>query len=585
MKTLQRLAQFLRPFWASSLLAVLTGTATVAAGIGLLGTSAYLIATASLRPSVAVLQVAIVGVRFFGISRGVFRYLERLVSHSVNFRLLAELRVWFYQAVEPLAPGGVEDLRAGDVLSRASGDIDALENFFVRAAAPGLTALVITTGVSLFAAGYAASMALALLGGLSIACILLPLFVYWAGRGPGRRVAQARTVYSTWLVDTLQGLTDYSLYGKDRARLAVAAGAGRALARAQKDLAGAGAAANAFQLLVSGATLCIVLWVGVPLVRAGVFDGVSLAVLALMSLAAFEVAGPLGQAAQTLELSLASARRLFEIADAPIPTREPATPCAAPESGALAVEKVTFRYPQSRQNALHEVSLTLPEGKRMALVGPSGAGKSTLVDLLLRFRLPDSGRIGLGTCDTAEMGSEAVRRVVAASEQRVHLFSATLKQNLALTRPDAPEGEIGRAAQIAGLEPLIESLPNGLDTWIGAQGAQLSGGERRRVAIARALLASPQILVLDEPFAGLDPLAARGILERLLATWNGSLLLVTHQFIGMDSMDEIAVLNAGEISQRGSHLDLIATEGWYARAWNVQRNILPDAPAEPRLGD
>ena len=217
---LRLLISFLLPFWRQVGLSVLLGVATVASGIGLLGTSAYLIAYAALQPSVAALQVAIVGVRFFGISRAIGRYLERLVSHSVNFRLLSGLRVWFYQRLEPLAPARLQTLRSGDLLGRAVADIETLENFYVRAVAPPLVALLVVAGVGWFVARYDPRSAILLVGALLAAGVGVPSLVFLLARAPGRAVIQRRAVLNTTLVDTIQGMPDLLATGRGEAQRA-----------------------------------------------------------------------------------------------------------------------------------------------------------------------------------------------------------------------------------------------------------------------------------------------------------------------------------------------------------------------------
>ena len=246
---------FLRPFAGWTALSVLLGAATIASGIGLLGTSAFVISAAALHPSIAVLEVAIVSLRFFGISRGFFRYLERLVSHGVNFRLLAGLRVWFYQALEPLAPARLQAYRSGDLFGRAVGDIETLENFYVRAVAPSIVAAVITIGMGLFVGRYDVRLGLTLAGGLLVSGIGTPLLGHLAGRGPGQAMVSARNELSAALVDGVQGMSDLLSYGQGAARLDEVRQLSAAAGQAQVRSAWAGGLANSFSLLITNLTL------------------------------------------------------------------------------------------------------------------------------------------------------------------------------------------------------------------------------------------------------------------------------------------------------------------------------------------
>ena len=344
MKDLRRLLRFLRPYTGWVLLSVLAGVATVGSNIALLGTSAYLIARAALHPSIAVLQVAIVGVRFFGSARGVLRYLERLASHSVNFRLLARLRVWFYNAVEPLAPARLMVQRSGDLLNRAIGDIETLENFYVRAVAPVIVAAVVTVGMGLYVGQISAALGFVLVGGLALSALVVPLLSELLNRQPGQRWILARADLSAALVDTLQGMSDLTAYGADAAALEKIQSFSQNSARAQRRMVWAGAFSGAANQVLTHLTLWLVLLLAIPLVSQGALEGVLLAVLVLVTLASFEAVTPLAQAAQFWQSSRVAAQRLFELADAQPEVTDAAHPLPTPPLADLRVEDLTFSY-------------------------------------------------------------------------------------------------------------------------------------------------------------------------------------------------------------------------------------------------
>jgi ATP-binding cassette subfamily C protein CydC len=587
-RTILRLLRLMRPFTAEVLLSVLLGTATVASGIGLLGTSAFLIASAALQPGITPLQVAIVGVRFFGISRGVLRYLERLVSHSVNFRLLAQLRVWFYQAVEPLAPARLENYQGGDLLNRAVGDIEVLENFYVRVVAPPLVALLVTVGMGWFTGQYAVVLGMILAGGMLAAGLVLPVGVYLLTRRMGKAVTQSRAQLNSVFVEGVQGMADWILYGQEERILAEINQSSRQMEVTTGRLAGVGAAGGALGLLINHLTLWLALIAAISLVRAGQLDGVSLAVVALLTLASFEAALPLNQAAQQLESALQSARRLFELADAHAEVREPEQPLEPPTKFGVSVRNLTFQYPGRAVPALAHFNMELPPGKRVALVGPSGAGKSTVANLLLRFWDAPAGAIFVDGQDIRAYRAEDIRRGLAVIPQSPYLFSGTLAENLRMgeLRGALSDDQVEKAAQTAGLGGLIDRLPNGLRGWVGAQGEQLSGGERQRVAAVRALFKEARLLILDEPAANLDAASARSLMRQVLAlAGDCQVLWITHDLTGLEEMDEIVVLREGQVIERGTHAELTSQGGWFAQALELQRRVIvmegtsPDIPA------
>jgi len=210
------------------------------------------------------------------------------------------------------------------------------------------------------------------------------------------------------------------------------------------------------------------------------------------------------------------------------------------------------------------------------LVGPSGAGKSSLIWLLLRFWEYHTGSIKLNGIDLKRLQAEDIRRSIQVIPQSAYVFGDTVRRNLLLSKPDATEAECMRVLQQAQLESWVTNLPQGLDTWIGENGVKISGGERQRLVIARSLLAESSIMVWDEPTNNLDALTGNTVLQALMnATENKEVLWITHDLKGLERVDEILVMKQGKIIERGTHRDLLSTQGFYFRMWNLQRQILP----------
>jgi ATP-binding cassette subfamily C protein CydC len=348
-RTFWRLLKLAAPFKGWMSLAALLGFATIGSGVGLMTTSAYIIAKAALRPSIADLQVAIVGVRFFGIARGVFRYLERYVSHQVNFRLLARLRVWFYQSLEPLAPARLMAYRSGDILSRVVADIETLEHFYVRVLAPPAVAALVTLLMWFFMRGYDSWLAITLLAFLAVAGIGVPLFTQRLSRGLGRRMVAVRSELNVALVDGVQGVAELLAFGYEERHQERVASLDRDLTALQGRTAWIrGLHGSLTGLLTSLATLAALV-VAIPLVTTGELDGVSLAVLALAVIASFEAVAPLPLAAQYLENSLEAGRRLFEIVDAEPAVHDPPSPPPTPQFWGESTTRQSWGEPPAPQ--------------------------------------------------------------------------------------------------------------------------------------------------------------------------------------------------------------------------------------------
>jgi ATP-binding cassette subfamily C protein CydC len=575
-----RLLRLAAPFAQWMALAALLGFATIGSSIGLMTTSGYLIARAALRPSIADLQVAIVGVRFFGLARGVFRYLERYVSHDVTFRLLARLRVWFYTALEPLAPARLMQYRSGDLLARVVADVETLENVYLRVLAPPVVAILVTMLVMVLMGSFHPRLAVALLVFLLLAGAGLPLLTRALGRSAGRRLVRVRSELNGALVDGIQGLADLLAFGGEGCHLERIGGLSREMQSLQARMARIDGLQGALTgLLMNMATLAV-LAVAIPLVSGGDLDGVYLALLVLAVISGFEAVLPLPQAFQTLEHSLEAARRLFEIVDAEPVIADPPAPALLPVRCDLQVRNLCFSYGDGQLPALDGLTFDLPWGRQVAVVGPSGAGKSTLAHLLVRFWQYQQGEILLAGRDLRQYDQEELRRLMAVVSQHTYLFHATVRENLLLARPEATEAEMIRAAQQAQIHDFIRSLPQGYDTWIGEQGLRLSGGQRQRLAVARAILKDAPILILDEPTANLDALTERELMTALQALAAGrATLLITHRLVGLEAADEILVLRAGRIVERGRHHELMQIRGLYRHMWDLQNQILAEALA------
>lgn len=570
MKTFLRLIQIMLPVWPTMLLAAGFGWITIAANIGLMVTSALLIATAALHPSIAELSVAIVGVRFFGVARAAFRYLERYVSHDATFRILSQMRVWFYQRLEPLAPAQLQSWQSGELFSAIVGDVETLKDFYLRVIAPPLVAFLILIGMLLFLKSFSHGLMVLLISAFVLVGILLPMAVRHINRNCGHELVAARTELKACLVDTVNGMAELAAFDRKQQQFKAICQLNGKVLGLQGRVATVNSVSDAMGNLIMNGTLWGALWLAIPLVSSGQLEGVYLAAIALGIQSSFEAVLPLPMAMHYWHESLAAARRLFQIVETPVPLKSSSS-LALPPTAAVTVQHLSFEY-DSWGTVLQDISFSLPVGKRIAIVGPSGAGKSTIVNLLLRFWEFERGAILMGGQDYRKLDPEAIRRMFSVVSQQTHIFNATVRDNLLMARPEASEQEVARAVQDAALDEFISRLPQGLDTAVGHNGQALSGGQRQRIAIARALLKNAPILLLDEPTVGLDAVTEQQIMQAVQKIMHGrTTLLISHSLTGLESMDEILVLDQGLIVERGTFTELVNQQGLFAELRYFQK--------------
>jgi thiol reductant ABC exporter CydC subunit len=561
-----------RPAAGRLTLATLLGAGAVAAAIGLIATSAWLISRSAQRPQESAVAVAIVGVQFFALARGLCRYGERLVGHDAAFRVLSNLRVGVYERLERLAPLGLPAFASGDLLARLIHDIDALQDLMLRVLPPFAIAIGVgaaTVGlvwVILPAAG------LILLVALLLAGTLLP---WLTGRLAARnetRQAAARAELTSSVVDLIEGAPELAVNGAVAEQLGRSLDADSALTSVAQATARTAGVGQGLTSLCSGLAMWGALLVGVASVHSGHMNGVLLAGLALIPLVAFELVAGLPAATQTLQRVRRSAARVFEVMDTPAPVAEPVHAHALGNPPySLRARGVRARYPGARRWALDGVDLDLTPGRRVAVVGPSGAGKSTLAGVLLRFLEYEEGSVTLGGVELCDLAGDECREIVGMASQDAHVFDSTLEENLRLARRRATPDQLREALAAVRLLDWAEELPEGLGTEVGERGARMSGGQRQRLAVARALLADFPVLILDEPGEHLDTLTADAIVADLLAvTSEKATLLITHRLAGLEEVDEVLVLDRGLVIERGTHAELLARDGRYAELWRLQ---------------
>ncbi|HZS79672.1 MAG TPA: thiol reductant ABC exporter subunit CydC [Ktedonobacteraceae bacterium] len=576
MKTLLRLLAFLSPFRWQIALAILLGSVMIASNMALLGMASYLIAAAALGPLLVTLTLPIYIVRFASVSRSGSRYAERLVSHNATFRLLARLRVWLYTQLERLAPGHLLLFRSGDMLTRLVSDVDELQHLYLRVFSPIIVAIVIsilTFGLFTIFSPVLAWTALTFLLATGFG---IPLLIGTLSRGLGRQQLALRAELNAQVVDGIQGIQDILAFNHNSTQQTKIATLDARLGQLQRRMAFISGLEQALNDTGMNLAMWTLLILAIPLVSGKAIDGVYLAFLALSILASFEAIQPLGQAFQFLGHSLEAGNRLFKVADTQPMVSEPPNPLPASIQRDHTIEfnHVHFAYDPREGEVINDVSFTLRPGSKIAIVGPSGSGKSTIARLALRFWDATGGTIRLDGHDIRDYSLDDLRDLFGVVSQETYIFTGTIRNNLLLGRFDASENDLMQALEQAQLLEFVRQLPKGLDTWIGQQGLQLSGGERQRLAIARAILKKAPLLILDEATANLDPLTEQALLASLYTLMDDhTTLFITHRLLGMERMDKILVLQSGQITERGTHEQLLQAGGLYRQLFDMQNGI------------
>jgi ATP-binding cassette subfamily C protein CydC len=491
-----------RPGWLVA--GAVLGALAIIANVALVAMSAILVSRAAFVTNVADLALAITAVRVLAIGRAVLRYGERMVVHAGTFRVLADLRAWAFRSIEPLAPAGLRSWRSGDLLARFVTDVATLEEAFAGVVVPAVAALGAVAFGWVLLGVIAPTTGVVLLAASLLAGIAGPLAVRHASRGPAVVRIARRAEATAQAVDQVAGVADLAALDRGATHRAALLRTTAAMDRAGTRLADVRGLHAAGTSLLTGLAAVVILGVGIDAVHAGSVPAVALAALPLAAFATFEAIGPLAGAVQRLDGTGAAGTRVLELVDARPAVVDPDAPAMPPRSHGLEVRALSFRYPGTDRDVLDGLSFGVPDGGRLALVGPSGAGKSTLVQLLLRFESHETGEITLGGTEIRDLAADDVRATLGVATQRVDLFAASIRDNLALADPDLTDEMARSALEQAQLAAFVDGLPAGGATQIGEDGRELSGGERRRLAIARVIVRGAPVVILDEPAADLD---------------------------------------------------------------------------------
>ncbi|MDG3087975.1 cysteine/glutathione ABC transporter ATP-binding protein/permease CydC [Vibrio hannami] len=552
--------------WFGLSLGMLLAFATLFASIGLLTLSGWFISAAA----VAGLTIAREtfnymlpggGVRGFAMARTAGRWGERVVSHNETFKLLTDLRIFFFKKLAPLVPGRISGIRDGDLLNRLVADVDAMDHVYLRLVNPVIVGTLGIITLTAFLSWLDLALGLTLGGVLAVLLFVWPVVFYKLGKNNGSELTLNKSELRVSSLDWLQGHSELVLFGaEERYR--------NAILEAQKKLlsnqfvnANLTGMASALLMLANGWILTLMLWLAADGIGGNQPDPL-IALFAFATMASFELLMPIAGAFQHLGQTLTSARRLNEIINA-----EPDV--VFPEQGELASGEhnieftdIEFSYPDSDSKAINGVNLSVKSGTKLAILGQTGSGKSTLLQLLCRYWDVQKGEISIAGKPIKEISESVLRESISVVSQRVDVLNGSLRDNLLMAKPDASDSELNDVLKQVGLEKLLDD--KGLDEWLGDGGRQLSGGEKRRIGIARAIIHNAPILLLDEPTEGLDKKTENQIMALFDQHFeNKTVLFITHRLVNLEKMDNICLIENGKIIEHGEHHSLLEQKGRY----------------------
>ncbi|BFH59702.1 thiol reductant ABC exporter subunit CydC [Paenibacillus azoreducens] len=583
------LRPYVRTYWGRFLIIIALGCLTLLTASMLMFTSGFLISKAALRPeNILMVYVPIVLVRTFGISRAVVHYVERLVSHDAVLRIVSLMRTRLYRILEPQALFISSRFRTGDMLGVLSDDIQYLQDVYLRTVFPSIVALVMyiasIAALGWFDVRFALFMALYIF----ILVAVLPWVSLLITKAKSRLAKQQRSNLYTKLTDAVLGMSDWVISGRQSAFLAAYEAEEREAARVNSQLKSWARWRQLIgQTVVGLSVVSMVVWAAREY-AGGHIAPTLIAAFALVMFPLMDAFMPVSDAIEKIPNYQSSLQRLSEIGRIPGDGNSHGT---AGQTGMkedsyvsaedvrrlagsdvhLTVQNVSYRYDDASPWSLENVSLDLPQGKRIAIIGRSGAGKSTLLKLIEGALAPSKGTVSLNGTEAYAIG-EQMPQVVSVLNQSPHLFDTTVENNIRLGDRSAEDEDVRRAAAQVKLDRLIASLPLGYKTPMHETGQRFSGGERQRIALARVLLQNNPVVILDEPTVGLDPRTENDLIATILETMKGkSLVWVTHHLVGAEQMDEIIFMENGRVEMRGSHAELLATSERYRNLYRLDR--------------
>ena len=549
------------------LLSILFGFIAGITAVALFASSGYLISKAALSLPVFALAILTAVVKFFGLARAVGRYFERIYSHRATFTILSNMRVSFYKKLEPIAAGLSQRYRSGELLGRIVGDIDRLQHFYLRVFYPPIVFILIFLVTIWFTVFFSIEIACLLLLGVFFTGLIIPGYFAWRIRKKDQAVRTLRGEFAADSAEFLDGYRELKIMREIENKK-------NTLEKKSNDTLVAESKANkaeVFHQAINSFTSLFVTWcvigIGSYFVTSGELNGLFLAMLVLISLTSFENAVPMAIVPAYLQDSVVASKRLSSVKGVARNEVQQKVDLPKEKPFCLAANQVTFSYPGEERKALNHVTVHIPAGGKTAIVGPSGSGKSTLLHLFLKFY--ESSGLEMNGDSTLTLSQENVWEVTNVVLQQNHFFSGSIRDNLKLAGETLTDEQLRNTLNVLKLEHLS------LDYNLQEKGANLSGGEQQRLAIARALLKGKRVWMLDEPTSSVDLLTERAILNHLFdQAKEDTLLLVSHRLNNLENMDQIIVMDLGEIVEIGTYKELMDRKGYFYQMREIEKSVL-----------
>ncbi|EOR21887.1 thiol reductant ABC exporter subunit CydC [Niallia sp. FSL W8-1348] len=553
-------------------IAVICGFIAGISSVGLFAASGYLISKSALIPPFYTLIILTSTVKLLGLVKAGAKYGERLYSHRATFTILSNLRIAFYEKLTPLVPQIFHKYRSGDLLARVVGDVESLQNFFLRVFYPPLVLLLVFVSTIFFVCFYSLAIAVILLLGFFLTTIIIPaLFSLKQVKIKGK-VRQERGNLSTHITEVMYGFRELKLFHQLPSKQQQLLSHSESYINQQKVENLNKVSSQSFNGFMTFVTSWLVIGVGAYFVANGMLEGIFLAMLVMISLTVFESAAPMAVFPIYMQESRDASTRLYEVVEdssfvkdsREIPINK--LPSLAPS---LQFTDVQFTYMGDWRKTIPKLSFVIPAGSKTAIVGASGSGKSTLLQLILKLQYVDDGKIYWGDFDTSTVSSEAIWEQTRVVLQENYYFYGTIRENLQLAESQLSDTQMEAALAKVKLEHFS------LDHRVLEKGENLSGGEKQRLAIARAFLKKGHLWLLDEPTSSLDSQTEQSVYQEIFKyAEQDTFILVSHRLNGLEHMDQIIVMDHGEIVECGSYNDLMNKQEYFYKMKVLEESLL-----------